>query len=89
METARILLEDIAHFFGAPSPARNQLDLWRGDRVNAETEIRSVLDRLANKYDVPRTDVEETMNSIGVAIGDMTYEPEMEYLEEIESQRQD
>lgn len=49
-----------------------------------EAEIRAVLDRLASTYDVPGDDVDETMESIGLVIGDMTYEPETEYLEEID-----
>lgn len=49
-----------------------------------EAEIRAVLDRLASKYDVPGDDVDATMESISLAIGDMTYEPETEYLEEID-----
>lgn len=84
METARMLLEDLAQYFSAPSGPRDQLDLLRRDRLDAEAEIRSVLDRLASKYDVAREDVEETMSDIGVAIGDMTYAPETKYLEEID-----
>jgi hypothetical protein len=49
-----------------------------------EAEIRAVLDRLASKYDVPGDDVDETMESIGLAIADMTDEPETEHLEEID-----
>ncbi|WP_422016136.1 hypothetical protein [Reyranella sp.] len=84
METARTLLEDIAQYFGSPATPRDQLDLLRRDRLDAEAEIRSVLDRLASKYDLPSEDVDETMSSIGAAIGDMTYEPETEYLEDID-----
>lgn len=84
METARMLLEDIAQYFGAPSTPRDQLDALRRDRLEAEAEIRHVVDRLATKYDVPIEGVEEAMHSIGAAIGDMTYEPETEYLEEID-----
>jgi len=42
------------------------------------------MDRLASKYDVPGDDVDETMESIGLAIGDMVYQSETEYLEEID-----
>ncbi|WP_428680032.1 hypothetical protein [Reyranella sp.] len=84
METARTLLEDIAQYFGGPATPRDQLDLLRRDRLDAEAEIRTVLDRLASKYGVASEDVDDTMNSIGAAIGDMTYEPETKCLEEID-----
>lgn len=83
MEAARTLLGDIAQYFGGPADPRDQLDLLDRDRRHAETEIRAILDRLASKYDVPSDDVDETMESIGLAVADMTYEPETEYLEEI------
>ncbi|WP_425066990.1 hypothetical protein [Reyranella sp.] len=85
METARTLLEDIAQYFGSRVTPRDQLDLLRRDRLDAEAEIRTVLDRLASKYDVASEDVDDTMNSIGAAIGDMTYEPEAECLQEIDA----
>ena len=85
METARTLLEDIAQYFGCPATPRDQLELLRRDRLDAEVEIRTVLDRLASKYDVASQDVDDTMDSIGAAIGDMTYEPESECLEEIDA----
>lgn len=49
-----------------------------------EAEIRAILDRLASKYDVPGDNVDETMESIGLAIGDLSCGPETEHLEEID-----
>lgn len=86
MEAARTLLEDIAQYFVGPADPREQLDTLHRDRRDAETEIRAVLDRLASKYDVSSDDVDETMESIALTIGDMTYEPETEYLGEIDLQ---
>lgn len=84
MEAARTLLEDIAQYFIGPADPRERLDVLRSDRRDAEAEIRAVLERLASKYDVASDDVDETMESVCLAIGDMTYEPETEYLEKIE-----
>lgn len=84
MDAARTLLEDIAHYFVGHSDPRAQLKTLDRDRENAEVEIRGVLDRLAAKYDVASEDVEQAMDSIGLAIGDMTYETEVEYLENID-----
>jgi len=84
MEAARTLLEDIAQYFVGPADPRDQLDALDRDRRDAEAEIRAVLDRLASKYDVPSDDVDETMESIGLVIGDMTCEPETEYLESMD-----
>ena len=84
MDVARTLLEDIAHYFVGHSDPRAQLKTLDRDRENAEVEIRGVLDRLAAKYDVASEDVEQAMDSIGLAIGDMTYESEVEYLENID-----
>lgn len=84
MDAARTLLDDIAHYFVGHSDPRAQLKTLDRDRENAEVEIRGVLDRLAAKYDVASEDVEQAMDSIGLAIGDMTYESEVEYLENID-----
>jgi len=84
MDAARTLLEDIAHYFVGHSDPRAQLKTLDRDRENAEVEIRGVVDRLAAKYDVASEDVEQAMDSIGLAIGDMTYETEVEYLENID-----
>ena len=84
MDVARTLLEDIAHSFVGHSDPRAQLDTLERDRQIAEIEIRAVLDRLASKYDVASDDVDQAMENIGLAIGDMTYEPETEYLENID-----
>ena len=84
METPRTLLDDLARYFVGPTDPRERLDLLGRDRLDAETEIRAVLDRLAGRYNVASDDVDDAMVSIGLAIGDMTYEREIEYLEEID-----
>lgn len=84
METPRTLLDDLAEYFVGPTDPRERLDLLGRDRLDAETEIRAVLDRLAGKYNVGSDDVDDAMVGIGLAIGDMTYEREIEYLEEID-----
>lgn len=84
MEAARTLLGDIAQYFVGPTDPREQLDVLRRDRQQAEVEIRSILDRLASKYDVPRDDVDAAMDSIGLALEDMTYERETEFIEELD-----
>jgi hypothetical protein len=85
MEAARGLLEDIAQYFTGHTTPRQQLQTLRRDRDETEAEIRAVLERLARKYNVSGDDVDETMNTIGLAIGDLTYEPETEYLEELDT----
>lgn len=84
METPRTLLEDLAKYFVGPTNPHERLDLLERDRHDAEAEIRAVLDKLASKYSVVRDDVDDAMVSIGLAIGDMTYEREIEYLEQID-----
>lgn len=84
MEAARTLLEDLAQYFAGPADPRDRLDLLDRDRLDAETEIRAILDRLASKYEVPGDDVDEAMESIGLAIADMTSEPETGYLDEMD-----
>lgn len=70
MEAARTYLEDIARYFVGPADPREQLDVLDRDQREVEAEIRAVLDRLAE--------------SISLAIGDMSCEPEADYLEEID-----
>jgi hypothetical protein len=84
MEAARTLLEDLAQYFVGPADPRGQLDALRRDQCDAEAEIRTVLDRLANKYDVADEDVDTAMESIGLALEDMTYEREAEYLAKLD-----
>jgi len=84
MDAARALLQDLAHYFvGDPDP-RAQLETLDRDRQSAEIEIRAVLDRLASKYDLASDDVDQAMESIGLAIDDMTCDPETEYLEDMD-----
>ncbi|TAJ97362.1 MAG: hypothetical protein EPO10_19710 [Reyranella sp.] len=84
METARTLLDDFTKYLVGPTDPRERLDILERDRLGAEAEIRAVLDKLAAKYAVTGDDVDDAMVSIGLAIGDMTYEREIEYLEEID-----
>jgi hypothetical protein len=84
MEAARTLLEDIAQYFVGPASPRAKLDTLRSEQREAEGEIRNILDRLASKYGVPSDDVDEAIESIGLAIADLTYERESELLEELE-----
>jgi hypothetical protein len=84
VETQRTLLDDIANYFIGPADPREQMDLLQRDRLEAEAEIRAVLDRLASKYDVASEDVDDAMTSISLAVGDMTYEAEVGYLEDMD-----
>lgn len=84
MEVVRTLLEDMAQYFVGPRDLREQLEVLRRDQQYAEAEIRTVLDRLASKYEVPGEDVDAAMESIGLALEDMTYERETEYIEELD-----
>jgi hypothetical protein len=84
MEAARTILGDIAQYLaGSPDP-KERLDLLRRDQRDAEAQIRTVLDRLAARYEVTSEDVDMTMETIGLALEDMTYERETEYLEKLE-----
>ncbi len=85
METARTLLDDLTKYFVGPTDPRERLDVLERDRLGAEVEIRAVLDKLAATYAVADDDVDDAMVSIGLAIGDMTYEREIEYIEEIDA----
>jgi hypothetical protein len=87
VETHRTLLDDLAKYFIGPADPRERLDALRRDRLDAEAEIRVVLDRLAAKYNAASEDVDEAMASIGLAVGDMTYEAEVGYLEEMDLQK--
>ncbi len=84
MEAARTILEDIAHYFVRQVDPRDELDALSRDRLDAEGEIRAILERLAAKYNLTSEDVDQAMESVGLAIGDMTYEPEAQYLEKID-----
>jgi hypothetical protein len=83
METARTLLGEIAQYLGGPADPREKLDALRSAQRHAEAEIRAIVDRRASKYGVPPDDVDEAMASIGLAIADLTYESESEFLDEI------
>jgi|GEM_PF-2406186 len=84
METQRTLLTDLANFIIGPTDPKDRLDLLRRDQLDANAEIRVVLDRLAEKYKVPGVEVDHAMANVSLTIDDMTHEAENDYLAEIE-----
>lgn len=84
METQRTLLTDLANFIIGPADPKDRLDLLRRDQLDANAEIRVVLDRLAEKYKVPGVEVDHAMANVSLTIDDMTHEAENDYLAEIE-----
>jgi len=84
METQRTLFTDLADFLVGPTDPKEQLDLLRRDQLEANAEIRAVLDRLAEKHNVPHVEVDQAMANVGLTIDDMTHEAENDYLAEIE-----
>jgi hypothetical protein len=73
------------NFVGAPDP-RERLDALMRDRDDAKAEIRLILDRLADRYDVPARDVDLAMLSVDDSIGDLIYDIERGLHREIEGE---
>ena len=73
------------NFVSMPDP-RDRLDALLRDRDDAKAEIRLVLDRLAEKYDVPARDVDLVMLSVDDSIGDLVYDVELGFNHEIEGE---
>ena len=71
------------NFVSMPDP-RDRLDALLRDRDDAKAEICLVLDRLADKYDVPARDVDLAMLSVDDSIGDLVYDVERGLQHEIE-----
>jgi len=73
------------NFVSMPDP-RDRLDALLRDRDDAKAEIRLVLDRLADKYDVPARDVDLAMLSVDDSLGDLVYDIELGLNHEIEGE---
>lgn len=73
------------NFVSMPDP-RDRLDALLRDRDDAKAEVRLVLDRLADKYDVPARDVDLAMLSVDDSIGDLVYDVERGLQHEIEGE---
>lgn len=73
------------NFTRMPDP-RDRLDALLRDRDDAKAEMRLVLDRLADKYDVPARDVDLAMLSVDDSIGDLVYDVERGLHREIEGE---
>lgn len=84
MEMQKTLLADLANFFIAPAHPKERLEVLRRDQLDANAEIRAVLDRLAGKHKVPASEVDDAMANIGLAIDDMTQEVENDHLQEVD-----
>ncbi len=57
------------------------------DRLDAKVEIRLVLDRLAERYQIAPREVTRAMGSIDDMLSDLTYELERELDDEIDARR--
>jgi hypothetical protein len=73
------------NFVSMPDP-RDRLDALLRGRGDAKAEIRLVLDRLADKHDVPTRDVDLAMLSVDDSIGDLVYDIERGLNHEIEGE---
>lgn len=62
----------------------DRLDALVQDKLDAKADIRAILDRLAEKYGVPATDVIGTMDWVDDGLGDLLYDIELGLQHEIE-----
>jgi hypothetical protein len=65
---------------------RDRLDALVQDRLDAKAEIRAVLDRLAEKYNVPAADVTDAMGWVDDGLEDLLYDIELGFQHDIEGQ---
>jgi len=63
---------------------RDSLDALVQDRLDAKAEIRAVLDRLAEKYNVPAADVTDAMGWVDDGLEDLLYDIEQGLRRDIE-----
>ncbi len=64
----------------------DRLDSLVRDKLDAMAEIRAILDRLAQKYGVPSSDVNAAMSWVDEGLGDFFYDIELGSQHEIEDQ---
>jgi hypothetical protein len=65
--------------------ARDRLDDLRHDRLEAKAEIRSILDRLAERHRIAPRDVAIEMGVVDDLLSDLTYEVERELELEVDA----
>lgn len=81
-------LAEWARIFTGEPDARDQLDALRRAELKAKADIRAVLDRLAEEFDVLSQDVDAAMASVSDTLGDLTGEVERDLAYEIEQENQ-
>lgn len=62
----------------------DRLDSLVQDKLDAKADIRAILDRLADKYGVPASDVTESMGWVDDGLDDLFYDIELGLRREIE-----
>lgn len=70
-------------FASMPDP-RDRLDALGHARLSARTEIRKVLTRLADEFDVRAREVDRAMDHVDDTISDLLWDVENGYRHEIE-----
>lgn len=64
----------------------DRLDALVQDKLDAKAEIRVILDRLAEKYGVPSSDVTDAIGWVDDGLGDLLYDIELGFRHDIENE---
>lgn len=74
-----------SNFLARRDPA-DRLAALRDDVLEAKAEIRSTLERLAEKHGIPMTEITQAMGSVDDGLSDLVYEHERALILEIEDE---